>query len=207
MITRLNLATDPFRNRNLPYILALLMLGISVAGALFAFATLRNNSIEDRRLQGQVAELRKSVDDLTGKGKEVQQQLTPDQQNLMIAAHKLVSSKNFVWSRLFSDLESIMPGGVSASKISVKNVFSEGGQVRAELEFAVLSHDYTSVIGMIDDMNNSGLFRAELRGQDLQKTDRTTFTEYTLRVIYSPTRSMSEPATDMAQNNSGGAQQ
>ena len=39
----------------------------------------------------------------------------------------------------------------------------------------------------MEQMNNSGLFQAELRGQDLQKTDRTTFSEYTLRVIYSPT--------------------
>jgi Tfp pilus assembly protein PilN len=182
------------------------MLGISVAGALLCFSTLRNNSIEDQRYVATIADLRGQVDRLTGKGIEVQQQLSPDQQNLLIAAHKLVSNKNFVWSRLFSDLESVMPGTVSASKISVKNVYSEGGQVRAELEFAVLSHDYTSVMSMIDQMNNSGLFQAELRGQDLQKTDRTTFTEYTLRVIYTPTYRISEPATDVAQNNTGGVQ-
>jgi Tfp pilus assembly protein PilN len=182
------------------------MLGISVAGAVFAFATLRSNSAAQERLHGQIAELQRSVDDLTGKGKDIQQQLSPEQQNLLIAAHKLVSNKDFVWSKLFSDLEAVMPGGVSASKISVKNVFSEGGQVRAELEFAVLSHDYPAVGGMIDQMNNSGLFQAELRGQDLQKTDRTTFTEYTLRVIYTPTYRINEPTTDVAQNSGGGAQ-
>ena len=182
------------------------MLGISVAGAVFAFATLRANSAEQERLRGQIVELQRSLDELTGKGKEVQQQLSPEQQNLLIAAHKLVSNKNFVWSKLFSDLESVMPGSVSASKITVKNVFSEGGQVRAELEFSVLSHDYSSIGGMIDQMNNSGLFQAELRGQDLQKTDRSTFTEYTLRVIYTPTYRINEPTTDVAQNNAGGAQ-
>ena len=182
------------------------MLGISVAGAVFAFATLRANSAEQERLRGQIVELQRSLDELTGKGKEVQQQLSPEQQNLLIAAHKLVSNKNFVWSKLFSDLESVMPGSVSASKITVKNVFSEGGQVRAELEFSVLSRDYSSVGGMIDQMNNSGLFQAELRGQDLQKTDRSTFTEYTLRVIYTPTYRINEPTTDVAQNNAGGAQ-
>ena len=206
MITRLNLASDPFRNRNLPYIIALLMLGVSVAGALFAFAQLRSNSTEDKRLQDQITELQKSVDDLAGRGKEVQQQLSPDQQNRLIAAHTIVANKSFNWSRLFSDLEAVMPEGVSASKISVKNVYSEGGQVRAELEFAVLSHDYASVGAMMDQMNNSGLFQAALRGQDLQKTDRTTFSEYTLRVIYTPTYRLAEPTTDMAQNNAGGAQ-
>ena len=181
------------------------MLGISVGGALLCFGILRNNSIEDQRLVGQISDLQGQVDQLKGRGNEVKQQLSPDQQNLLIAAHKLVSNKNFVWSRLFSDLETVMPTSVSASRISVKNVFSEGDQVRAELDFAVLSHDYPAVLTMIDQMNNSGLFQAELRGQDLQKTDRTTFTEYTLRVIYSPTRQLGGPVTDVAQNT-GGAQ-
>ena len=52
------------------------MLGISVAAAVFAFATLRSNSVEQERLRDQIAGLQKSVDDLTGKGKEVQQQLS-----------------------------------------------------------------------------------------------------------------------------------
>ena len=95
---------------------------------------------------------------------------------------------------------------MSASKISVKNVYSEGGQVRAELEFAVLSHDYSSVGGMIDQMNNSGLFQAEVRGQDLKKTDRTTFTEYTLRVIYTPSYRVNDPTSDVARNTDGGTQ-
>lgn len=182
------------------------MLGISVAGAIYAFAELRANSNDDKRLQEQIAELQNTVDSLNAKGKDVQQSLSTDEQNRLIAAHTIVANKSFNWSRLFSDLEAVMPEGVSASKISVKNVYSEGGQVRAELEFAVLSHDYASVGAMMDQMNNSGLFQAALRGQDLQKTDRTTFSEYTLRVIYSPTYRIPEPTTDMAQNNAGGAQ-
>ena len=94
------------------------MLGISVAGALLCFTTLRANSARDQDIDfaDQIAILKEKIDDLTGKGQEVKQQLSPDQQNLLIAAHKLVSNKNFVWSRLFSDLESVMPGSVSASK-------------------------------------------------------------------------------------------
>jgi len=59
---------------------------------------------------------------------------------------------------------------------------------------------------MIEQMNNSGVFQAELRGQDLQKTERSTYTEYTLRLIYSPTYRLSAPTTEVAQNNSGGVQ-
>jgi len=106
------------------------MLGLSVAGALLCFGWLESNSRQDKDYRAQIERLHVTIDDLNGKGQQVQQQLTPDEQNLLIAAHKLVANKNFVWSRLFSDLESVLPGSVSASKISVKNVFSEGDQIR-----------------------------------------------------------------------------
>jgi Tfp pilus assembly protein PilN len=207
VITKLNLATHPFRNRNFPYLLALFLLAISVGAALLEFSTLRNNNRENDIATAQIQELEAEISQLNGDGKKIQQQLAPDQQNLLIAAHKLVANKTFVWSRLFSDLESVLPDNVSASRIVVRNVYNDGNQIKADLEFAVLSWDYSSVSNMIDSMNNSGLFQAELRGQDLQKSNHATYTEYTLRLIYSPTRSLStEPTTDVAQNNSGGAQ-
>jgi len=207
VITKLNLSTHPFRNRNLPYIVAVLMLGISVAGAVWCFSRLRENASKDEQYRVRIQQNESDIKRLNGEGEKIQQQLTPDQQNLLIAAHKLVANKDFVWSRLFSDLEAVMPNGVSASRIAVKNVFSEGDQVRADLDFAVLAHDYPNVQEMIDRMNNSGLFQAELRGQDLQKTERTTFTEYSLHVIYSPTyRISSGTVTDIAQNTTGGGQ-
>lgn len=204
MITKLNLSTHPFRNRNLPYMLALVMLGLSVAGALICFGTLRANSIADEQYRAKIGEMEGDIQRLKGEGLKIQQQLTPDQQNLIVAAHKLVDSKNFVWSRLFSDLESVMPGSVSASRIAVKNVFTDGDQVCAELDFAVLAHDYSSVRDMIDQMNNSGLFQAEIRGQDLQKSERMTYSEYTLRVLYTPTYRLTGGSdVDMAQNGGG----
>jgi len=207
VITKLNLATHPFRNRNLPYLLTLFLLAISVAGALLAFSTLRSNAHENEVAAARVSDLQANIDELNGEGKKIQQELTPEQQNLLVAAHKLVSNKTFVWSRLFSDLESVMPESVSASRIAVRNVYNDGGQIKAELEFAVLSRDYPSVLNMIDQMNNSGLFQAELRGQDLQKNERMTYSEYTLRLVYSPTRSLSAPTVnDVAQNDQGGAQ-
>jgi hypothetical protein len=55
----------------------------------------------------------------------------------------------------------------------------------AELDFAVVSKDYESVMAMINDMSSSGIFQAELRGQDLQR-DKGNLSEYTLRLIYTP---------------------
>lgn len=205
MITKLNLATHPFRNRNLPYILAILLLAGSVGAAVICFARLSQNSRADQLVAGQIKDMQADVDRLNGEGAKVQHQLTPEQQTLLIEAHKLVANKTFGWSRLFADLESVLPGGVSASRISVENIYRDGDRNKAVLDFAVLSHNYQAVTAMIDNMNNSGLFQAELRGQDLQKNESSTFTEYSLRLVYTPSYSSpAEPAADLAQT--GGAQ-
>ncbi len=141
------------------------------------------------------------VQELKGKGEKVQQQLAPEQRELLVAAHRLVANKSFGWSRLFADLETLLPGGVSVSRIAVENIYKDGDQTKADLEFSVLSRNYQSVISMIDSMNSSGIFQAELRGQDLQKTDLFTYTEYSLRLIYAPRYSYAPAAPgDVVQN-------
>ena len=198
MITKLNLSSRPFRNRTLPYLVALLLLALAVSGGTLSFAKLRSVTAENEIAKSEIAQMEDEIKSLKGKGELVQQQLSPEQSALLVAAHKLVANKTFGWSRLFADLEAVLPGSVSASRISVENVFKDGGKTRAELEFAVLSRDYQSVMAMIENMNNSGIFQAELRGQDLQKTDRLTYSEYTLRLVYTPRFSYSAAPNDVA---------
>ena len=207
MINKLNLASQPFRNRTLPYLISLLLLAFAVAGAVLSFADWRDAAQRNEIAKTEIADMKTQLQELNNKGSLVQQQLTPEQQSLLVAAHKLVANKSFAWSRLFADLESSLPGSVSVSRIAVQNVFNDGDKTKAELEFAVLSRDYQSVMTMIENMNNSGVFQAELRGQDLQKTDTITYTEYTLRLIYTP-RSGYSPAlpSDVAQTGQGGNQ-
>jgi hypothetical protein len=89
----------------------------------------------------------------------------------------------------------------------VENIYQDADRLKAELELVVISKDYPAVMAMIENMNNSGLFLAELRGQDLQKNERITFTEYTFRLIYTPGYGYSTaPATDIAQLQTGGGQ-
>jgi len=201
VITKLNLSSHPFRNRTLPYVLALLLLTFSVAGAVFAFAKLRNITAQNEIAKSEIEQMSAEVKTLKGKGEEVQQQLTPEQRALLIASHRLVANKNFGWSRLFADLEQVLPGSVSVSRINVQNVYKDADRTRAELEFGVLSRDYQSVAGMIENMNASGLFQAELRGQDRQKSERIVYSEYTLRLIYTPRNSYAPaaPQSDVAQ--------
>jgi Tfp pilus assembly protein PilN len=207
VITKLNLSTDPFRNRVLPYLLAgfLLLLGFGVG--IFCLARLNENKKETEVLAADIQERQAEVQRLKGEGEKVQQLLTPDQKAILTASHKLVANKTFGWSRLFADLESVLPGSVSASRIGVQNIYQDGDRVKAELEFSVLSKDYPSVMVMIENMTNSGLFQVELRGQDLQKNERMTFTEYTFRLIYTPGYGYATARpSDIAQNEQGGGQ-
>jgi len=204
VINKLNLSSRPFRNRTLPYLIALLFLAFAVSGAVLSFASLQRTNEYNEQAKSDIEQMEQEVQALKGKGELVQQSLTPEQQSLLVAAHKLVANKSFGWSRLFADLESLLPGGVSVSRIAVQNIYKEGDKTRADLEFAVLSRDYASVIQMIERMNNSGMFQAELRGQDLQKTESITYTEYTLGLIYTP-RYGYAPASpaDVAQTQGG----
>lgn len=207
VITKLNLATHPFRNRALPYLGAALLLLISIIGGIYCIVVLRENNRQNELLVAEIRQRQDEISRLTGEGEKVQQLLSPGQKELLSASHQLVANKTFGWSRLFSDLESVLPGSVSASRLAVENIYRDGDRIKAELEFSVLSRDYPAVMAMIANMNNSGLFRADLRGQDLTQNERITYTEYTFRLIYSPGYGYSAaPATDVAQNEQGGAQ-
>lgn len=206
MITKLNLATSPFRNRTFPYLAAALLLVMSVGVGVYCLARLNENAKENELLTKAIQERQAEIQRLKGEGEKVQQLLTPEQKAMLTASHKLVANKTFGWSRLFADLEAVLPSSVAASRIAVDNIYLDGDRIRAELEFAVLSKDYQSVMAMIESMNNSGHFQAQLRGQDLQKNERVTFTEYTFRLVYTPGYGYSAPATDVAKNEQGGTQ-
>jgi Tfp pilus assembly protein PilN len=186
VITKLNLSSKPFRNRTLPYLIAVLLLACALAGTVISFAQWREVRSRNEIVKGDIQEMEKELKELKDKEFKVQQSLSPDQKEILIAGHKLVANKTFGWSRLFADLEAVLPAGVSASRINVENVYKDGDRIKAELDFSVLSRNYQNVMNMIQRMNQTGIFRAELRGQDLQKNDRFTYSEFTLKLTYTP---------------------
>jgi Tfp pilus assembly protein PilN len=207
VITKLNLASRPFRNRTTPYLVSLILLAVAVSAGVICFSEMNRVAVENEIAKSKIQEMDQEIKELKSRGNSVRQQLSPEQQNQLIAAHKLVANKTFGWSRLFADLEAVLPGSVSASRISVENVYKDGDRIKAEIDFGVLSRDYQSVITMIANMNNSGLFQAELRGQDRQQTDRLTYTEYTLHLIYTPGYGYAPASSnEIAQSGQGGNQ-
>lgn len=190
----------------MPYLIAVFLLTFAIVGMLISFASWSNAREENETVKVDITRMDGELRELKTKGELVQQQLTPEQRTLLVAAHRLVASKSFGWSRLFADLEGVLPGSVSASRIKVENVYKDGDNIKAELEFGVLSYNYQSVMTMIDNMNNSGVFRAELRGQDLQKTENAIYSEYTLHLIYTPQSGYSAQPSDVASTEGGNSQ-
>jgi Tfp pilus assembly protein PilN len=130
-------------------------------------------------LEQQAAALRRRAE-------EIKNSLSPEQQRTLQAGHALIDRKQFSWSRLFADLEAVLPGGARVTRITVKNVSASGDRTSADLELAVISKSPTTVMEMISNMQDSGVFEAELKSQSLQKGRGEIGSEYFLDIRYTP---------------------
>ena len=191
MITRLNLSSRPFRNRALPWTVTAIVTLASIIGLiLIARATIQTNA-EAQIAQSDVADLRKRNDALVHKAEAIKVALTPEQQHALKSAHSLVDRKRFSWSRLFADLESILPGKIRVARIAVKQVGTSGDRTVANLDLTVVSKDPATVTQLIDEMQRGGIFQAELVSQNLQRGRDEVGAEYEMNVRYTPPVSMS----------------
>jgi len=186
VITNLNLATRPFNNRVLPWLLTFVVLLVSVIGLFLVVHLTSKANSEAAVVQVDINNLRQQEQNLMEQAKAVQNTLTPDQQLTLKAAHQLVDRKRFSWSRLFADLEASLPGSVRVSRIAVRDVTPQGDQMVAELDLAVFAKTPTTITEMISSMDRAGVFHAELRSQNLQKGRGESGTEYELYVVYRP---------------------
>lgn len=201
VIQQLNLSSRPFRNRTLPWILSAVLLGVSVIAAFFVLVEYQKVTTQTAAIKKEIGKVEPEIAALKRQSEQIRQSLTPEQQQLLTGAHLLVARKQFSWSRLFGDLERVLPGDVSVSSITIRDVYQSNTQnerkTLAELDFAVVGRDYQSIMTMINNMNGTGIFQAELRGQDLQR-DKGTLSEYTMHLIYSPRSGVTvSPETQM----------
>ena len=186
MNANLNLASKPFNNRALPWILTVVILFVSLLGLIVVFQLTSNAKRETQAITAEVNRMKQEEQGLLGKAEEVKQSLTPQQQQTLLAAHRLVDRRSFSWSRLLADLEAALPDNVRVSRIGVREVSSQGGQTVADLELVLFSKGYDSIDGMIADMDRQGVFHANLVSQNLQKGRGEVGTEFELTVVYRP---------------------
>ena len=82
-------------------------------------------------VQREISALKQQEQEILRQAEQVKQAMTPEQLQSLKSAHELVNRKRFSWSRLFADLEAVLPGGVRVSRIAVRQVRTQGGRTIA----------------------------------------------------------------------------
>jgi Tfp pilus assembly protein PilN len=191
VIDHLNLASQPFRNRTLPWTVASIVACVSMLALIFTVSQLRQTRARASLVEADVRGLRTEEASLRAKVTAVTESLTPEQQRTLDAAHSIIDRRNFSWSRLFADLEAALPQGVRVSRIAVRDVAQSGIVVtRTELELAVVARNTADITNMLATMAQGRTFSADLLTEN--KSDKGI--EATLRVRYAP--SQARPAAE-----------
>jgi Tfp pilus assembly protein PilN len=196
---RLNLASQPFRNRALPWAITGILTAASLLALVFIISLTSQTNTKAEAVERDLKDLTAQMTTLGQQAAEVKDAMTPEQLNSLKAAQTLIGRKRFSWSRLFADLEAALPGSIRVTRISVRDVALRDDQTIAILELAVIEKTPGSVTDMIGDMDRTGIFQAEPVAQALQKGRGETGTEWTLRVRYTPRAGAS---TSPARSNS-----
>ena len=186
MTTKLNLASKPFSNRALPWAATSLVVLVSLVAFVFIIRSTGKARAQGDAVQTDINALNQQEQGLKVEAQKVKNSLSPEQLQTLAAAHVLVDRKRFSWSRLFADLESALPGSVRVTRISVRDVAARGEQTLAELDLTAVTKTPSTITDMIAEMDRAGIFKAELRSQNLQKGRGESGTEYELYVIYRP---------------------
>ncbi len=186
MIAQLNLASQPFRNRTLPWIVIATLACVSLLALVLILQqhseAMRQTTIVER----EVRDLNERTRTLRLEAEQVRDALPPEERQVLDAAHVLVDRKSFSWSGLFADLESSVPADVRVTHIGVRDVVKMGGQTFAELELSVVGQAPANVTRMVSEMNRAGTFTADLLTQRPRAGRGESGTEWTLRVRYTP---------------------
>jgi Tfp pilus assembly protein PilN len=186
VIDQLNLASQPFRNRALPWTVATVIAAASVLALVFIVGWGREAQARAARVEQDVQELHRQDSELRAKAQAVSSSLKPEQRLVLDAAHEIVDRKNFSWSRLLADLEAAVPSSVRVARISVRDTQQVNGQTRANLELTIVGKTPADVTRLIGELARTGVFAADLLSQSPRAAKGEPGTEATLRVYYTP---------------------
>jgi Tfp pilus assembly protein PilN len=195
---RLNVATKPFTNRALPWVVTVVLALFSFVALAFVVRSTGEANAKADIVQREISSLKQQQLAIQKQVEQVKEAMTPEQLQSLKSAHDLVNRKRFSWSRLFADLEGVLPGGVRVSRIAVRQVRTQGGRTVADLELAVVAKSYSIVTDTMATMNQQGVFLPELRTQNLQKGKGEGGSEYELRVQYTPRSGYAAPSVQPA---------
>jgi Tfp pilus assembly protein PilN len=186
MTAKLNLASNPFRNRALPWTVTAAVTFVSIVALFFIARSTVQTNAKAETTKRDVAELQKQSEGLNKRSEEIRTALTPEQRRTLKSAQTLVDRKRFSWSRLFADLEAALPGTVRVARIVVKEVRAQDDRTVANLDMTVVSKNPATITQLIEDMERQGIFHAELTSQNLKRGKGESGAEYEMSVYYVP---------------------
>ena len=186
MTAKLNLASNPFRNRALPWTVTAAVTFVSIVALFFIARSTVQTNAQAQTTKRDVAELQKQAEGLNKRSEEIRTALTPEQRRTLKSAQTLVDRKRFSWSRLFADLEAALPGSVRVARIVVKDVRAQDDRTVANLDLTVVSKNPATITQLIEDMERQGIFHAELTSQSLKRGKGESGAEYEMNVYYVP---------------------
>jgi Tfp pilus assembly protein PilN len=183
---RINLATKPFTNRVLPWVVTVVLVFFSLVALIFILRATSEANAKAAVVQKEINDLNQQEQEMLKQAEQVKEALTSEQKQSLKSAHELVDRKRFSWMRLFADLEAVLPASVRVGRIAVRQIRTQAGSTVADLELTVIAKSPNAVTDMIAVMDREGIFRAELRSQNLAKGKGEAGSEYELSVQYSP---------------------
>jgi Tfp pilus assembly protein PilN len=185
MITDLNLASRPFRNRALPWTIAISVATISLIALALTLAEWTRVRAQEDQTGRDLAILRNQVEALRQQAAQVRDSLSPEQIAAVQSAHMIIARKRFSWSQLFSDLEAHTPANVRVTRIKVRDVAQRGDRIFADLEISVIGRASDDVTAMIAELNAAG-FNIEPIAQRPRQGRGASGIEWTFRLRYTP---------------------
>ena len=184
MFAKLNLASQPFRNRTLPWTVSVVVSCVSLVALLFIVGAAREARAKADRVAEDVQKYRRETETIKERAAQLVKSVPPEELRSLEAAQTLIDRKRFSWSQLLADLESALPGDVRVTRISVREVAQTGGQMRADLDLVVVGRNPADVTDMIEQMRRTGIFNVMPVSENPRQGRGEAGFEWSLRVNY-----------------------
>lgn len=188
-----NLASEPFRNRRLFWLIIVMIFAVSSA---VGFRTIQ--AISD--LDHKIAALEPGVKADEERVKAIEKSnagvsaLTLEQNQALQAANTLIARKSFSWSQLLNDLERHVPDTVRVTKITMNKVgqrartgANDPGGKTVSLTLGGVAKNIGAVTQIVKNLGDSGIFGAEPKSYS--PVEGTEEYDFVLEVEYRPSAS------------------
>ncbi|MGE5112102.1 MAG: PilN domain-containing protein [Acidobacteriaceae bacterium] len=187
MRLNINLATQPYEDvRKFLARWGLLTVVLAVATALLVFLAVRNWR-DSRHINAQIADLEQKMDALQkGKQAAIETLNRPENRAIAEKSHFIndaIQRKSLSWTRIFMDLERMMPPGLHV--VSVRPEFSKDNKLGVHLLVGGSSHD--KAIELVRRMEESATFKqSELHSERMGTAGSSDPVQFEITSTYVP---------------------